>query len=96
MLEFLEQALNFILQPYAYATGAFIVFLIINICIKADAINSKKDPDEYMPVGLLMGVLGGLVWPAVVGFYLLYLANLFLNVLAKMFSESSRSNSKES
>ena len=42
MLEFLEQALNFILQPYVYATGAFIVFLIINICVKADAINSKK------------------------------------------------------
>ncbi len=96
MLEFLEQALNFILQPYAYATGAFIVFLIINICFKADAINSKKNPDEYMPDGLFIGALGALVWPAIVGFYLLYLANLFLNVLAKMFSESSQNNSKES
>jgi hypothetical protein len=54
MLEFLEQALTFILQPYVYATGAFIVFLIINICVKADAINSKKDPDEFMPVGLFI------------------------------------------
>lgn len=96
MLEFLEQALNFILQPYAYATGAFIVFLIINICVKADAIKSKKDPDEDMSTGLFIGGLAGLLWPAVVGIYLLYLANLFLNVLAKMFSESSQNNSKES
>ena len=96
MLEFLEQALTFILQPYVYAIGAFIVFLIINICVKADAINSKKDPDEFMPVGLFIGGLCALIWPAVVGFYLLYLANLFLNVLAKMFSESSQNNSKES
>lgn len=96
MLEFIEQALNFILQPYAYAIGAFIVFLIINICIKADAINSKKDPDEFMPIGLFLGFLGGFLWPAVVGLYLLYLANLFLNVLAKMLSESSQNNSKES
>ena len=49
-----------------------------------------------MPVGLFMGGLAGLIWSAVVGFYLLYLANLFLNVLAKMFSESSQNNSKES
>lgn len=96
MLESLEQALNFILQPYVYAIGAFIVFLIVNICAKADAINSKKDPDEYMIAGLFAGGLAGLVWPAVVGIYLLYLANLFLNVLAKMFSESSQNNSKES
>ena len=96
MLEFLGQALNFIIQPYVYATGAFIVFLIIDICVKADAIHSKKDPDEYIPAGLFIGGLAGLIWPAVVGFYLLYLANLFLNVLAKMFSESSQNNSKES
>ena len=49
-----------------------------------------------MPAGLFIGALGALVWPAIVGFYLLYLANLFLNVLAKMFSESSQNNSKES
>ena len=69
MLEFLEQALNFILQPYVYATGAFIVFLINNNFVKADAINAKKDPDEYMPIGLFIGGLAGLIWPAVVGFY---------------------------